>query len=96
MAERADEVPVRTLDWPVPVVQHLWLGTGEDDKAKRRRAFLSCLNCENFNASKRHIALLLVALSVAFLVLAKMFCCSSTVVTLNLNILEHLHVFYPQ
>ena len=50
MAERADEVPVRTLDWPVPAVQHLWLGTGEDDKAKRRRAFLSCLNCDNLNA----------------------------------------------
>ena len=37
-------VSPKTCQWSVPTVKRLWFGTNMDDKQRRLRAFLSCLN----------------------------------------------------
>ncbi|KAF0296727.1 Constitutive coactivator of PPAR-gamma-like protein 2 [Amphibalanus amphitrite] len=43
---RPELVPAQPLGWGVPTVQRLWFGTSEDDKKRRLRAFLSCLQSD--------------------------------------------------
>ena len=45
--ERPDCVDVKELPWAVPTVQKLWFGPTNDDKEKRLRAFLTCMNCDD-------------------------------------------------
>lgn len=45
-APRCDEVVAEPLDWLVPGLHRLWMGTMVEDKNRRLRAFLSCMNCD--------------------------------------------------
>ncbi|CAG9769905.1 unnamed protein product [Ceutorhynchus assimilis] len=44
--EHPVEVKAEPLRWGVPTLQRLWFGPSVDDKRRRMRAFLSCLNCD--------------------------------------------------
>ncbi|XP_037087602.1 constitutive coactivator of PPAR-gamma-like protein 1 homolog [Pollicipes pollicipes] len=46
---RPDLVTARPLGWGVPTVQRLWFGTTDDDKKRRLRALLSCVNADSPN-----------------------------------------------
>lgn len=41
-----EEVRAEALPWAVPTLQRLWFGSGVDDKRRRMRALLSCLNSD--------------------------------------------------
>ena len=40
-------VDPKTCQWSVPTLKRLWFGTNLEDKQRRLRAFLSCLNSGN-------------------------------------------------
>lgn len=40
------EVKAEPLPWAVPTLQRLWFGPAVDDKRRRMRALLSCLNSD--------------------------------------------------
>ncbi|CAH2013771.1 unnamed protein product [Acanthoscelides obtectus] len=42
----AEEVKAEPLPWAVPTLQRLWFGPSVDDKRRRMRALLSCLNSD--------------------------------------------------
>ncbi|XP_043207106.1 constitutive coactivator of PPAR-gamma-like protein 1 isoform X2 [Amphibalanus amphitrite] len=44
---RPDLVTAQPLNWGVPTVQRLWFGTTDDDKKRRMRALLSCVNADS-------------------------------------------------
>ncbi|KAF7279184.1 hypothetical protein GWI33_007593 [Rhynchophorus ferrugineus] len=44
--QRPEEVKAEPLPWAVPTLQRLWFGPALDDKRRRMRAFLSCLNAD--------------------------------------------------
>lgn len=44
--QHAEEVKAEPLPWAVPTLQRLWFGPAVDDKRRRMRAFLSCLNSD--------------------------------------------------
>lgn len=41
-----EEVRAEALPWAVPTLQRLWFGPAVDDKRRRMRALLSCLNSD--------------------------------------------------
>lgn len=41
-----EEVKAEPLSWAVPTLQRLWFGPSVDDKRRRMRALLSCLNSD--------------------------------------------------
>jgi len=41
-----DMISPKTCQWSVPTVKRLWFGTNLEDKQRRLRAFLSCLNSD--------------------------------------------------
>ncbi|XP_060533756.1 constitutive coactivator of PPAR-gamma-like protein 1 [Cylas formicarius] len=41
-----EEIRAEPLPWAVPTLQRLWFGPSVDDKRRRMRAFLSCLNSD--------------------------------------------------
>ncbi|XP_048522814.1 constitutive coactivator of PPAR-gamma-like protein 1 isoform X2 [Dendroctonus ponderosae] len=41
-----EQVKAELLPWAVPTLQRLWFGPAVDDKRRRMRAFLSCLNSD--------------------------------------------------
>ncbi|XP_037071414.1 constitutive coactivator of PPAR-gamma-like protein 1, partial [Pollicipes pollicipes] len=43
---RPDLVTAKPLGWGVPTVQRLWFGTTDDDKKRRLRAFLTCMQSD--------------------------------------------------
>ncbi|KAL3267989.1 hypothetical protein HHI36_007123 [Cryptolaemus montrouzieri] len=43
---KAEEVKAEPLPWAVPTLQRLWFGPAMDDKRRRMRALLSCLNSD--------------------------------------------------
>lgn len=45
--QRAEEVKAEPLPWAVPTLQRLWFGPSMDDKRRRMRALLSCLNSDS-------------------------------------------------
>lgn len=45
--QRADVVRAEPLGWAVPTIQRLWFGSTVDDKRRRLRAFLTCLNSDS-------------------------------------------------
>ena len=47
----AELVSPKTCQWSVPTVKRLWFGTNIDDKQRRLRAFLSCLNSGAYDVS---------------------------------------------
>ncbi|KAL1494718.1 hypothetical protein ABEB36_010269 [Hypothenemus hampei] len=44
--QRPELVKAKPLPWAVPTLQRLWFGPAVDDKRRRMRAFLSCLNSD--------------------------------------------------
>uniref|UniRef100_A0A6P7GJ72 Constitutive coactivator of PPAR-gamma-like protein 1 homolog isoform X2 n=1 Tax=Diabrotica virgifera virgifera TaxID=50390 RepID=A0A6P7GJ72_DIAVI len=44
--QHAEEVKAEPLPWAVPTLQRLWFGPSVDDKRRRMRALLSCLNSD--------------------------------------------------
>ncbi|XP_057658956.1 constitutive coactivator of PPAR-gamma-like protein 1 homolog isoform X1 [Diorhabda carinulata] len=44
--QRPEEVKAEPLPWAVPTLQRLWFGPSVDDKRRRMRALLSCLNSD--------------------------------------------------
>lgn len=44
--QRPEHVKAEPLPWAVPTLQRLWFGPAVDDKRRRMRAFLSCLNSD--------------------------------------------------
>lgn len=56
-------VEPKTCQWSVPTLKRLWFGTNLDDKQRRLRAFLSCLNSDtplmmNTNNVPQHLLLM--------------------------------------
>lgn len=56
-------VSAKSCQWSVPTVKRLWFGTTIDDKQRRLRAFLSCLNSDtplmlNTNHVPQHLLLM--------------------------------------
>lgn len=44
--QKPEEVKADPLPWAVPTLQRLWFGPAVDDKRRRMRALLSCLNSD--------------------------------------------------
>lgn len=44
---KAEFVKAEPLGWAVPTIQRLWFGSTVDDKRRRLRAFLTCLNSDS-------------------------------------------------
>ena len=42
-------VEPKTCQWSVPTLKRLWFGTNLEDKQRRLRAFLSCMNSGSEN-----------------------------------------------
>ncbi len=44
---KGELVPAMALEWKVPSVHRLWLGQAIEDKNRRLRAFLTCMDSDN-------------------------------------------------
>ena len=43
-AQVSHEMKVQPVPWPVPSIESLWLGVKPENKQRRMKAFLSCMN----------------------------------------------------